>query len=148
MIDITTTYLGLPMKSPVVASASPLCESLENIRHLEDVGAGGIVLPSLFEEQLDLESHSVDADLSRGSESFPESLNYLPDLNTYNLGADGYLELIRRARERVSIPVIASLNGCLAGRLGAIRKHDGTSRGGCDRVEYLRHCYGPQHHRG
>ena len=69
MIDITTTYLGLPMRSPVVASASPLCESLENIRHLEDVGAGGIVLPSLFEEQLDLESHSVDADLSRGSES-------------------------------------------------------------------------------
>ena len=80
MIDITTTYLGLPMKSPIVASASPLCESLENIRHLEDVGAGAVVLPSLFEEQLALESQSLDSDLSRGSESFAESLNYLPDL--------------------------------------------------------------------
>ena len=70
MIDITTTYLGLPMKSPIVASASPLCESLENIRHLEDAGAGAVVLPSLFEEQLDLESQGVDSDLSRGSESF------------------------------------------------------------------------------
>src|ERR1700686_3155660 len=87
MIDITTTYLGLPMKSPIVASASPLCESLENIRHLEDVGAAAVVLPSLFEEQLDLESHAVDSDLSRGSESFPESLSYLPDLSTHNLGA-------------------------------------------------------------
>ena len=98
MIDITTTYLGLPMKSPIVASASPLCESLENIRHLEDAGVGAVVLPSLFEEQLDVESHMVDSDLSRGSESFAESLNYLPDLLTYNLGADGYLELIRKAR--------------------------------------------------
>src|SRR6266704_1645056 len=93
MIDITTTYLGLPMNSPIVASASPLCESLENIRHLEDAGAGAVVLPSLFEEQLDLESRAVDSDLSRGSESFAESINYLPDLHNYNLGADGYLEL-------------------------------------------------------
>ena len=66
MIDITTTYLGLPMKSPIVASASPLCESLENIRHLEDAGVGAVVLPSLFEEQLDMESRAVDSDLSRG----------------------------------------------------------------------------------
>jgi dihydroorotate dehydrogenase (fumarate) len=133
MIDITTTYLGLPMKSPIVASASPLCESLENIRHLEDVGVGGIVLPSLFEEQLDLESHSVDADLSRGSDSFPESLNYLPDLHTYNLGADGYLELIRRARERVSIPVIASLNGVSPG--GWARYAGMMEQAGADAIE-------------
>ncbi len=133
MIDITTTYLGLPMKSPIVASASPLCESLENIRHLEDVGAGGIVLPSLFEEQLDLESHSVDADLSRGSDSFPESLNYLPDLHTYNLGADGYLELIRRARERVAIPVIASLNGVSPG--GWARYAAMMEQAGADAIE-------------
>ena len=99
MIDITTTYLGFPLKSPIVASASPLCESLENIRHLEDTGVGAVVLPSLFEEQLDLESYAVDSDLSRGSESFAESINYLPDLHNYNLGADGYLELIRKARE-------------------------------------------------
>src|ERR1700693_3819100 len=115
MIDITTTYLGLPMKSPIVSSACELCESLENMRHLEDAGVGAVVLPSLFEEQLDLESHAVDSDLSRGSESFAESINYLPDLHNYNLGADGYLELIRKARERVSIPVIASLNGVSPG---------------------------------
>ena len=133
MIDITTTYLGLPMKSPIVASASPLCESLENIRHLEDAGAGAVVLPSLFEEQLDLDSLAVDSDLSRGSESFPESLNYLPDLNTYNLGPDGYLELIRRARERVSIPVIASLNGVSPG--GWARYAGLMDQAGADAIE-------------
>jgi dihydroorotate dehydrogenase (fumarate) len=133
MIDITTTYLGLPMKSPIVASASPLCESVENIRHLEDVGAGAVVLPSLFEEQLDLESRSVDSDLFRGSDSFPESLNYLPDLSTYNLGADGYLELIRRARERVSIPVIASLNGVSPG--GWARYAGMMEQAGADAIE-------------
>ena len=133
MIDITTTYLGLPMKSPIVASASPLCESLENIRHLEDAGAGAVVLPSLFEEQLDLESQAVDSDLSRGSESFAESLDYLPDLHTYNLGADGYLELIRKARERVSIPVIASLNGVSPG--GWARYAGMMEQAGADAIE-------------
>jgi dihydroorotate dehydrogenase (fumarate) len=133
MIDITTTYLGLPMKSPVVASASPLCESLENIRHLEDAGVGAVVLPSLFEEQLNLESHAVDSDLSRGSESFPESLNYLPELQSYNLGADGYLELIRKARERVSIPVIASLNGVSPG--GWARYAGMMEQAGADAIE-------------
>ena len=133
MIDITTTYLGLPMKSPIVASASPLCESLENIRHLEDAGVGAVVLPSLFEEQLDLESHAVDSDLSRGSESFAESINYLPDLHNYNLGADGYLELIRKARERVSIPVIASLNGVSPG--GWARYAGMMEQAGADAIE-------------
>jgi dihydroorotate dehydrogenase (fumarate) len=133
MIDVTTTYLGLPMKSPIVASASPLSESLENIRHLEDAGAGAVVLPSLFEEQLDLESRSVDSDLSRGSESFAESINYLPDLHTYNLGADGYLELIRKARERVSIPVIASLNGVSPG--GWARYAGMMEQAGADAIE-------------
>ena len=73
------------------------------------------MLSSLFEEQLVMESLRVDADLERGSDSFPESLNFFPDLHTYNLGPDGYLELIRSAKARVSIPVIASLNGVTAG---------------------------------
>ena len=133
MIDITTTYLGFPLKSPIVASASPLCESLENIRHLEDTGVGAVVLPSLFEEQLDLESYAVDSDLSRGSESFAESINYLPDLHNYNLGADGYLELIRKARERVSIPVIASLNGVSPG--GWARYAGMMEQAGADAIE-------------
>jgi dihydroorotate dehydrogenase (fumarate) len=115
MIDLTTTYLGLPLRSPIVASASPLCDSIENIRRFEESGVGAVVLPSLFEEQLDLESHSVHSDLSRGVESFPESLNYFPHLANYNLGPDAYLELIHEAKRSVSIPVIASLNGISLG---------------------------------
>lgn len=115
MSDLSTKYLGLNLKSPLVASASPLCESLDNIKRLEDHNLAAVVLPSLFEEQLNLESMAVDADLSRGSESFPESANFFPDLQTYNLGPDGYLELIRHAKESVRIPVIASLNGCSKG---------------------------------
>ena len=115
MIDITTTYMGLPLRSPIVASASPLCDSLENIRRFEESGVGAVVLPSLFEEQLELESNAVHTDLSRGAESFPESLNYFPNLQSYNLGPDAYLELIRKARAAVSIPVIASLNGTSVG---------------------------------
>jgi dihydroorotate dehydrogenase (fumarate) len=115
MIDLTTTYMGLPLRSPIVASASPLCDSLENIRRFEENGVGAVVLPSLFEEQLELESNAVHADLSRGAESFPESLNYFPDLHNYNLGPEAYLELIHKAKQGVSIPVIASLNGVSLG---------------------------------
>jgi dihydroorotate dehydrogenase (fumarate) len=115
VIDVTTTYLGLPLRSPIVASASPMCDSLENIRRFEESGVGAVVLPSLFEEQLELESHAVHADLSRGAESSPESLNYFPNSHNYNLGPDAYLELIRKAKHGVSIPVIASLNGVSLG---------------------------------
>jgi len=115
MSDLSTKYLGLDLKSPLLASASPLSESVDNIRRLEDHGLAGVVLPSLFEEQLALESLSVDSDLARGTESFPESASFFPDLQTYNLGPDGYLELIRHAKEAVKIPVIASLNGVSGG---------------------------------
>lgn len=115
MIELATTYLGLPLRSPLVASASPLCDSLENIRRFEDSGVGAVVLPSLFEEQLQLESQSVHSDLMRGAESFAESLNYFPDLESYNLGPEAYLELLRKARNSVSIPVIGSLNGVSRG---------------------------------
>jgi dihydroorotate dehydrogenase (fumarate) len=133
MIDITTSYLGLSLRSPIVASASPLCDSVDKIRRLEDVGVAAAVLPSLFEEQLDLESRSLDADLSRGAESFPESLNYFPDLQTYNLGPDGYLDLIRRAKDSVSIPVIASLNGVSPG--GWLRYAALLEQAGADAIE-------------
>ena len=111
MSDLRTNYLGMLLKSPLLASASPLCESVDNIRRLEDHQIAAVVLPSLFEEQLELESLTVDYDLSRGAESFPESANFFPNLQTYNLGPDGYLELIRHAKESVDIPIIASLNG-------------------------------------
>ncbi|HEY6945837.1 MAG TPA: dihydroorotate dehydrogenase-like protein [Candidatus Acidoferrum sp.] len=115
MSDISTRYLGLPLKSPLVASASPLCESVSNIRELEDAGVGAVVLPSLFEEQLELESNALDDDLWRGAESYPESQSLLPDLHGYNLGPDGYLDLIEGAKAAVDIPVIASLNGVSPG---------------------------------
>jgi dihydroorotate dehydrogenase (fumarate) len=111
MIDITTTYLGLSLRSPLVASAGPLCDSIDNMRRMEESGIAAVVLPSLFEEQIDLESLAVNSDLARGAESVPESLNFFPKLRDYNLGPDSYCELIRKARESVSIPVIASLNG-------------------------------------
>lgn len=115
MSDLTSQYLGLTLKSPLVASACPVTESVSNIRELEDAGIGAVVLPSLFEEQLELESHALDEDLWRGAESFPESQSVLPDLQTYNLGPDGYLNLISGAKDAVDIPVIASLNGVSPG---------------------------------
>lgn len=115
MSDISTRYLGLRLKSPLVASASPLCESVPHIRELEDAGIGAVVLPSLFEEQLELESSALDDDLWRGAESYPEFQSMLPDLQDYNLGPDGYLDLIEGAKAAVDIPVIASLNGVSPG---------------------------------
>ena len=133
MSDLSTRYLGLNLKSPLLASASPLCESVDNIRRLEDHGLAAAVLPSLFEEQLELESLGVDSDLARGSDSFPESANFFPDLQTYNLGPDGYLELIRHAKEAVNIPVIASINGISAG--GWIQYARLMEEAGADAVE-------------
>lgn len=115
MTDLTTRYLGLTLTSPLVASASPLCDSIEGICRLAEAGVAAVVLPSLFEEQLTLESLSVHADLERGADTFAEAAGFFPDLDTYNLGPDGCLELIRDAKRRVDIPVIASLNGVTVG---------------------------------
>ncbi len=115
MSDLTTSWLGLKLKSPLVASSSPLCDSVDGIARLEDQGIAAVVLPSLFEEQLELESAAIDADLARGAESFAESLTFFPPVPTDILGSDRYLDLIRRAKERVAIPVIASLNGVSEG---------------------------------
>jgi dihydroorotate dehydrogenase (fumarate) len=133
MIDISTQYLGLTLKSPLVASASPLCESVDNLRRMEDAGIAAVVLPSLFEEQLQIESLALDSDLSRGDESFAESLNYFPDLQTYNSGPEGYLELIHRGKQTVSIPVIASLNGVSEG--GWVRYAALMQEAGADAIE-------------
>ena len=133
MIDLTTTYLGLTLKNPVVASAGPLSESLDNIRRLEDHGIAAVTLPSLFEEQLNLESETLDDDLSRGANEFPEYTGFLPDLSTYNLGPDGYLELIRKAKASVSVPIIASLNGVSQG--GWIRYAREMEQAGADAIE-------------
>jgi len=133
MSDLTTRYLGHALKSPLVASASPLCESVDNLRRMEDAGIGAVVLPSLFEEQLELESIGIDSALSRGEESFAESLSYLPELETYNAGPEGYLESIHMAKRSIAIPVIASLNGVSRG--GWVQYAGLMQEAGADAIE-------------
>jgi dihydroorotate dehydrogenase (fumarate) len=133
MPDLSTTYLGLELKNPLVASASPLCEDIENIRRMEDAGAAAVVLNSLFEEQITLESNDLDRNLSYGSESFGEALTYFPDMSDYNLGPEGYLDHVRRAKAAVDIPIIGSLNGVSTG--GWIRYAKKIEQAGADALE-------------
>jgi len=114
-MKLNTHYLGLDLSSPIVPSASPLSESLDSIRAMEDYGAGAVVLYSLFEEQIEHESHELDHYLTAATDSFAESLNFFPDMNTHQTGPDRYLEHIRKARSAVDIPIIASLNGASPG---------------------------------
>src|SRR6266571_1082941 len=115
MPDLTTSYLGLTLKNPIVSSASPLSHDLDGIRRLEDAGAAAVVLPSLYEEQINEESRPIDHFLTYGTESFAEALNYFPEMESYNTGPEGYLNLISRAKAAVDIPIIASLNGVSKG---------------------------------
>jgi dihydroorotate dehydrogenase (fumarate) len=115
MTDLSTTYLGLKLKNPLVASSSPYSKKLGAIRQMEDAGLSAVVMHSLFEEQITHESNELDHFLNYGTESFAEALTYFPDLEKYNLVPDAYLELIHKARETVQIPVIASLNGITSG---------------------------------
>lgn len=133
MHDLRTQYMGFTLKNPLVASSSPLTESLENLLRLEDAGIAAVVLPSLFEEQLTIESVALDEDLWRGAQEFAEAVTYLPDLEKYNTNPDGYLELIRRAKSRLSVPVFASLNGSTAG--GWVRYARDIEQAGADGLE-------------
>ena len=133
MIDLSTSYLGLKLKNPLVVSPSPLCEDLGNIRRMEDAGAAAVVLHSLFEEQITLESQDLDHFLTHGTESFAEALSYFPDMGQYNLGPDGYLEHIRKAKAAVKIPIIGSLNGVSTG--GWISYAKKMEQAGADALE-------------
>jgi len=115
MVDLSTTYLGLSLRTPLVASASPLSRDMEGIRRLEDAGASAIVLYSLFEEQLRQEAADLDYHLAAGTESFAESLTYFPQASEFHTGPEGYLEHIRKAKAATRIPIIASLNGSTLG---------------------------------
>ena len=115
MVDLTTYYMGMKLRTPLVVSASPLSQEIGSIRRLEDVGASAVVLYSLFEEQLRQESLELDYHLNAGTESFAESLSFFPQASEYRLGPEGYMEHIRKARQAVGIPIIASLNGATAG---------------------------------
>ena len=110
-MDLITTYLGLTLKNPLVASSSPLNRDVANIRLLEDHGAAAVVLPSIFEEQIEAELAETERFVNAGVESFAEALSYFPQVAARHSGVDAYLQLIRTAREAVDIPVIASLNG-------------------------------------
>jgi dihydroorotate dehydrogenase (fumarate) len=103
--------MGLELKNPVVASASPLSEKLENFRRMEDAGAAAVVMFSLFEEQIKHENAAIEHLITSGAESSPESLSFFPEFEDYETGPDEYLHLLRRATEAVDIPVISSLNG-------------------------------------
>lgn len=133
MVDLSTTYLGLPLKNPVVASASPISKKLSGIRSLEDAGASAVVMYSLFEEQIVHDSLALDHFLNRGTESYAESLTYFPDLGNYNVGPDEYLTLIQKAKESVNIPIIASLNGVSTG--GWIDTAKKIEQAGADALE-------------
>ncbi|MGA2673370.1 MAG: dihydroorotate dehydrogenase-like protein [Terracidiphilus sp.] len=133
MIDFSTQYLGLKLSGPIVVSSTPLSESIDNVKRMEDAGASAIVLTSLFEEQLELESRALDEDLSRGTESFAESLGYLPDLADYRMTQEVYLEHMRRAKEAVKIPIMGSLNGATTG--GWIRFAKDMEQAGADAIE-------------
>ncbi len=110
-MNLSTTYMGLNLRSPLVVSASPLSAKLDNIKKMEDAGAGAVVLFSLFEEQIKQEEAAWSYLIGKRNAGFPEALNYLPPIDQFGFGIDGYLDLIRQAREAVDMPVIASLNG-------------------------------------
>ncbi len=111
MIDLGTTYLGLKLKNPLVASASVISKKISNIKKLEDAGVGAVVMYSLFEEQINQESLSLNYYLERGTEAHAEALTYFPEMQSFNLEPDKYLEHIQKAKQSVEIPIIGSLNG-------------------------------------
>lgn len=110
-VDLTTRYLGLELKSPLAASAGPATGDVESLQRLEQAGAGLVVLPSLFQEQVEHDQWAVHRLYQHGSESFGEALDYFPELDGYNAGVDEYLRRIEEANSVLSIPIVASLNG-------------------------------------
>jgi len=109
--DLSTKYLGIDLKNPLVASASPLSEDIDKIKQMEEKGIAAVVLHSLFEEQVILQEKELNYSLTLGTESFAEALSYLPDVNHYRFAPDEYVKYISKVKEAVEIPVIGSLNG-------------------------------------
>lgn len=132
-MDLTTTYLGLNLKNPLVPSSSPLSRNLGSLKRMEDCGASAIVLYSLFEEQITLESHTLNNYLTQGVESFPEALTYFPEAAEYETGPAEYLEHIQKAKNSLDIPIIASLNGVSTG--GWVKYARDIQEAGADALE-------------
>jgi len=114
-MDLTTTYMGLKLKNPLVPSASPLGRDISTVKRIEEAGASAVVLESLFEEQIVHETFEMDHFLAQGTESFAEATSYFPEPEMYNFGPDEYLVHIQQCKEAVDIPIIASLNGVSTG---------------------------------
>jgi dihydroorotate dehydrogenase (fumarate) len=133
MPDLKTTYMGIPLRNPLVVSPSPLTEGLDNIRRMEDAGAAAVVMHSLFEEQIRLEELGLDRNLNQGTESYWESLTYFPDLQDFHMGPEEYLRAVENAKKAVGIPVMGSLNGVSTG--GWIRYAKAIEQAGADGLE-------------
>ncbi len=145
-IDLSTNYLGLRLKNPLVASSSPMCEDVGNVRRIEDAGAAAVVLHSLFEEQITTENDELDRQIRNSDSISAESTSHFPDLLHRVMGPEQYLSHIAKCKHAVKIPIIASLNGSHHGRLAELRQTDGTSRRRCDRAEHLLHPGGSRRH--
>jgi dihydroorotate dehydrogenase (fumarate) len=132
-VDLTSTYLGLALRNPVIASPGPVTGDPDQWRRLDDAGVGAIVLPSLFEEEIESESWWVSDLLDEGRDTAPEASDYLPEFEDYSIGPDRFLDLVTRAKETVSVPVIASLNGTSRG--GWVKYAARLVEAGADAIE-------------
>ena len=133
MVDLTTAYMGLELKNPVVPSASPLSSDLGNVKRMEDAGAAAITLHSLFEEQIEFEAEALGHFLEHGTNSFAEALSYFPEFDEYRREPEDYVKHISNCKEAVEIPVIASLNGVSPGGWTGYAKR--FEEAGADAVE-------------
>jgi dihydroorotate dehydrogenase (fumarate) len=115
MVDLTTTYMGMMLKNPLVASSSPLSQKVATVKELEAAGASAVVVHSLFEEQIIRESLKLHRDLIRGTETYAEALTYIPEIGQYSIGPEAYLDHVSRLKDAVNIPVMGSLNGVSTG---------------------------------
>jgi dihydroorotate dehydrogenase (fumarate) len=132
-MNLSTTYLGLKLKNPIVPSAGPLSYSIDGMKQLEEAGAAAIVMYSLFEEQIAHEAAELNHYLTYGTESFAESLTYFPEVQEYNVGPEDYVELVHQAKQTLQIPVIGSLNGISTG--GWIDYAGKIEQAGADAIE-------------
>jgi dihydroorotate dehydrogenase (fumarate) len=132
-MDLKTTYLGLKLKNPIVASASPLSRNLDSMKRLEDAGCAAVVMYSLFEEQIEHEAAELDHYVKSGANSHAEALEYFPTPEEYNLGPEQYIELLHKAKQSIGIPILGSLNGISAG--GWIEYAQKMEQAGADAIE-------------
>ncbi len=131
--DLRTRYLGLELRNPIVAAASPMTNSLDSLKRLEDAGVAAVVLPSLFEEQIEHEEMATHNLMLTGAELSPEARGFFPEMRNYNTGPDNYLKLIAEAKKALAVPVIPSLNGYTPGGWTRIAKQ--FEQAGADAIE-------------